>query len=382
MNNTAITSGRLTVGKTYLFQNKADGGRSLNVWCNSTYPAGNLSNVCLWKTDKNDNAQRWTLSYSKNGDNYVLKSEENSAKCLDLYTGTGSGANINAHLYSESSTSYLIFENGAYSNTVRIRLAGTTKNGYYLTANQGNPGSNDGRGVKSDGNVYFYSKLLDDESQEWEIIDPDSSSGGSSSGGGENGQKLRLPINGVNTLSASRTTDPNSSYAGSYNGSSHYGADIACSAGTILKGLGNGTVVGTGYNTKEGYFISVKYLNCIPVSGGTYKDLIVRYFHMKSVSAKLNDAVTTSTTLGESGNTGEWCSGAHVHVEVDTDTAYPNYTPSLQNSNNNGGGLYKGTDSCENPFDWFFTYSGQSKARYWDSDETWVFPEDMVEHSA
>ena len=155
MNNTAITSGRLTVGKTYLFQNKADGGRSLNVWCNSTYPAGNLSNVCLWKTDKNDNAQRWTLSYSKNGDNYVLKSEENSAKCLDLYTGTGSGANINAHLYSESSTSYLIFENGAYSNTVRIRLAGTTKNGYYLTANQGNPGSNDGRGVKSDGNVYF-----------------------------------------------------------------------------------------------------------------------------------------------------------------------------------------------------------------------------------
>ena len=58
--------------------------------------------------------------------------------------------------------------------------------------------------------------------------------------------------NGVNTLSASRTTDPNSFYAGSYNGSSHYGADIACSAGTILKGLGNGTVVGTGYNTKDG----------------------------------------------------------------------------------------------------------------------------------
>ena len=189
--------------------------------------------------------------------------------------------------------------------------------------------------------------------------------------------------NGVNTLSASRTTDPNSSYAGSYNGSSHYGADIACSAGTILKGLGNGTVVGTGYNAKEGNFISVKYLNCIPVSGDTYKDLIVRYFHMKSVSANLNDAVTTSTTLGESGNTGAWAfEKHHVHIEVDTDTAYPNYTPSLQNSNNNGGGLYKGTDSCENPFDWFFTYSSQSKARYWDSDETWVFPEDMVEHPA
>lgn len=203
MNNTAITSGRLTVRKTYLFQNKADGGRSLNVWCNSTYPAENLSNVCLWKTDKNDNAQRWTLSYSKNGDNYVLKSEENSAKCLDLYTGTGSGANINAHLYSESSTSYLIFENGAYSNTVRIRLAGTTKNGYYLTANQGNPGSNDGRGVNSKGNVYFYSELLDDESQEWEIIDPDSSSGGETGGSGDtytiNGKTIPLSDCPINT---------------------------------------------------------------------------------------------------------------------------------------------------------------------------------------
>lgn len=379
MNNTAITSGRLTVGKTYLFQNKADGSRSLNVWCSSTYPATNLSNVCLWETDTDDTAQQWILARADNNTNYVLKSVENSAKCLDLYTGTGDGANINAHLYSQSSTSYLIFENGEYSNTVRIRLAGTTKNGYYLTANQGSHGTRTGKGVNSNGNVYFYSTLLTDNSQEWEIIEIGSSSGGETGG---NGQKLKLPINGVNIISASRTTDPNSSYADSYNGSFHYGADIACGNGTELKGLGSGTVVGKGYNAKEGNFISVKYQNCIPVDAGNNKDLIVRYFHMNSVSADIDDSVTTSTLLGKSGNTGAWSGGYHVHVEVDTDTEYPNYTPSLQNSNNNGGGLYKGTDSCENPFDWFFTYSGQSKSRYSGSDETWVFSEDMVEHYA
>ena len=42
-----VASGRLTVGKTYLFKNKADGSRALNVWCSSSYPATSLSNICL-----------------------------------------------------------------------------------------------------------------------------------------------------------------------------------------------------------------------------------------------------------------------------------------------------------------------------------------------
>ncbi|MCI7138373.1 MAG: peptidoglycan DD-metalloendopeptidase family protein [Oscillospiraceae bacterium] len=330
MNNTAITSGRLTVGKTYLFQNKADGGRSLNVWCNSTYPAGNLSNVCLWKTDKNDNAQRWTLSYSKNGDNYVLKSEENSAKCLDLYTGTGSGANINAHLYSESSTSYLIFENGAYSNTVRIRLAGTTKNGYYLTANQGNPGSNDGRGVNSKGNVYFYSELLDDESQEWEIIDPDSSSGGET-GGGTTGTPQKLVGPYVYTgVTNDYQCDVVTSKCGCYKYSFHYGTDLIGkqndgeTTDTTIKASGRGVVVDKRDNnystTALGQTLVVKYDNVLNKNGVNIGDVYFRYCHLASIAVEKNEIVSASTVLGERGHSGTGCpdNQPHLHLEATT----------------------------------------------------------------
>ena len=368
----------IETNKTYKIRSAISSTRMLNLYSSGT--AANGMNVVLYTSD-DSNEQKWLFD----GDR--LRPKTDITFCLDRYT---------ASTYLDNADIWKASAKDAAAQKIKLEAHGiyyyillqTKVDGkdYYLTASNNTNGNATavGKQAGADGNVYWAEQLNGggDYHQLWFFTEDSGSSSGGETGGGENGQKLRLPINGVNTLSASRTTDPNSSYAGSYNGSSHYGADIACSAGTILKGLGNGTVVGTGYNTKEGYFISVKYLNCIPVSGGTYKDLIVRYFHMKSVSAKLNDAVTTSTTLGESGNTGEWCRGAHVHVEVDTDTAYPNYTPSLQNSNNNGGGLYKGTDSCENPFDWFFTYSGQSKARYWDSDETWVFPEDLVEHSA
>ena len=327
MNNTAITSGRLTVGKTYLFQNKADGGRSLNVWCNSTYPAENLSNVCLWKTDKNDNAQRWTLSYSKNGDNYVLKSEENSAKCLDLYTGTGSGANINAHLYSESSTSYLIFENGAYSNTVRIRLAGTTKNGYYLTANQGNPGSNDGRGVNSKGNVYFYSELLDDESQEWEIIDPDSSSGGGTY------QKLIMPIN-QSVITVCYKENAPAYHEQGFSDPMHYAIDMTGTPRSFYAS-GDGTIVGYSATNSGplGKWLAVRYDKVEGVDGKKYDGLVLRYCHLDDIYKTSGEVhINDKNAMAKYGKTGT--KSAHLHVEVDTDTVNYNKTPTIKGNSN------------------------------------------------
>ena len=364
--------------KTYKIRSAISSTRMLNLYSSGT--AANGMNVVLYTSD-NSNEQKWLFD----GDR--LRPKTDITFCLDRYTASTYLDNADIWKASASDAAAQKIELEAYGIYYYIRPQ-TKVDGkdYYLTASNNTNGNATAAGKQAgaDGNVYWAEQLNGggDYHQLWFFTEDSGSSSGGGTGGGENGQKLRLPINGVNTLSASRTIAATSSYKTAY-GVCHYGADIACGGGTILKGLGNGTVVGTGYNAKEGNFISVKYLNCIPVSGDTYKDLIVRYFHMKSVSANLNDAVTTSTTLGESGNTGAWAfEKHHVHIEVDTDTAYPNYTPSLQNSNNNGGGLYKGTDSCENPFDWFFTYSGQSKARYWDSDETWVFPEDMVEHPA
>lgn len=302
MNNTAITSGRLTVGKTYLFQNKADGSRSLNVWCSSTYPATNLSNVCLWETDTDDTAQQWILARADNNTNYVLKSVENSAKCLDLYTGTGDGANINAHLYSQSSTSYLIFENGAYSNTVRIRLAGTTKNGYYLTANQGSHGTRTGKGVNSSGNVYFYSTLLTDNSQEWEIIEIGSSSGGSTSG------DYCWPTEGT-------------AFSRGFS-STHDGVDIKGStpgvAGDEVYAYTDGYVsyVGTPEsNPNEGYTVRIHHNNPLQSENG-YARIRTQYMHLNSAPlvSKFED-VSAGDLIGYMGSTGN-STGVHLHFEV------------------------------------------------------------------
>ena len=56
---TTIANGKITTDKLYYFQNKAFPNFALNVWCSSKYPADELSNVCLWKFDKTDAAQKW-----------------------------------------------------------------------------------------------------------------------------------------------------------------------------------------------------------------------------------------------------------------------------------------------------------------------------------
>ena len=97
---------------------------------------------------------------------YVLRSSANSQKCLDLYTGSGTGANSNAQLYTPSETSYLTFEVGNYSDTVRIKLAGNTNNGYYLTANPGDNGKRTEKSSTDVGNVFFKSTRVYDDSQQ------------------------------------------------------------------------------------------------------------------------------------------------------------------------------------------------------------------------
>ena len=362
---------------TYRLESRADTSRSLNVY--GTTPKS-LANVCLYKSDDNDICQQW-LYEKKDGHEYLV-CKGNSNLVLDLFTGSSSVNKVkdyNAHVYTRSNTAYLEFEETT-DGYVRICLADSSYPNKYLTANQGSNGTSGGKDVRASGTVYFYAGGLTDYSQDWKLIPlnggttPDPVPG--------NGQKLRLPINGDNCLSASRNTSSTGAYALQY-GQPHYGGDIACANGTTLKGLGVGKVVGANWNDTEGYYVSVRYNSCIPVNGNSVTDIVVRYFHMKSLNVDVNDDVTISTILGYSGNTGAWAFKAnHVHIEVDRDTEHPNYTPSIPASRN-GGDLMAGNDlTCENPFDWFYTYSGQTKSRYWDSDETWVFPEDMENHPA
>lgn len=385
-------------GHTYRLFSVAYPTLALNVY--GTNAASTGRNVCLYDKDEdpNDIMQKWYVTrFSENDDyGFVMRSKVDNRFVLDRSDGSVSSSyNNNAHLCKETYTTaldYRVEPINVQGNIYRICLPGRN---LYLTAANGNgvnPTSSiatEDQLTEANKNVYWAAGATTVGStaynkQCWTVVDLDAEEeeeeeeGGSST---ENGQKLRMPINGTNILSASRTLDPDSSYAKDYSGRLHYGGDIACALGTELKGLGIGVVEEVGENTKEGNFVCVRYNNCIPVNNGTEEDIIVRYFHMDTVTVEKGDAVTTSVKLGTSGCSGDWAFNAkHVHVEVDHDTDYPNYTPSLTNNHSNGN-LYAGEDSCYNPFDWFYCYEGQEKVRYSGSDETWVFPADMVEHT-
>ena len=172
-----IANGKITIGKLYYFKNKAFPNFALNVWCSSKYPADELSNVCLWKFDKTDAAQKW---YVRGNDSQcrICPLVGSSSLCLDRYTGTKEGAGINAHLYSYSNTAAFIITDGTCSDTVRIRAI---EGGKFLTAYSGANGSKDGRTATSAGNVYFASSALGNLKQEWVPIEVTSSSGGETS---------------------------------------------------------------------------------------------------------------------------------------------------------------------------------------------------------
>lgn len=71
----------------------------------------------------------------------------------------------------------------------------------------------------------------------------------------------------------------------------------------------------------------------------------MRYYHLEKIYVKKDDKVTKDTKLGLYGNTGS-SSGAHLHIELDSDTKYPNYTPQTSRSNSV---LKSGYDSTLNP---------------------------------
>ncbi len=69
------------------------------------------------------------------------------------------------------------------------------------------------------------------------------------------------------------------------------------------------------------------------------------YYHLEKIYVKAGQKITKDTRLGLYGNTGA-STGDHLHIEIDTDTKYPNYTPQI---GKNSGVLKSGTDSTINP---------------------------------
>lgn len=159
-------------------------------------------------------------------------------------------------------------------------------------------------------------------------------------------QKLALPINNC-TITAMYQEDSSPAYEHDTQLSGgHFGLDMNGTPNPFYAS-GNGKVVGVGgtATTGVGYWIAIQYdsvykwsmtsdtLTVVPA-------IVMRYFHL---AAKPNLSVGTSVTLdtiiGTIGNTGERKMYNHLHIEVDTDTKYPTYTPTLTGS---AGGLSAG----------------------------------------
>lgn len=333
---TTIAGGRLTLGKTYLFKNKADPTRALNVWCSSTYPADNLSNVCLWTADENDDAQLWELKAQ--GSNYVLKSVEgckgithpSEFKYLDLYTGSGDGANRNAQLYTVGATCHLAFEEGEYSDTVRIKLAGQTNNGHYLTANQDSNGTRTGKKTGSPGNVYFWGTLLTDDSQEWIPVDLDEDETGDEGGSSTvNGQKLVGPYT-YSGISNDYGSDAAKNCSTCYEYGFHYGTDFKgrnadLSNAEIIKASGNGVVTDirrTQYDSEKplGDTLVIRYDNVLDKTGENIGTVYFRYCHLAEIYVEENEVVNATTEIARRGSSGSGCKEElpHLHLEATT----------------------------------------------------------------
>ena len=143
-------------------------------------------------------------------------------------------------------------------------------------------------------------------------------------------QKLILPINKCRITAGYK----NANYAREF-GYTHYGVDMTDKdrKDYTVFASGKGKVTHAGYNRSGGNVVVIVYRDC-QLSNGDTCDIVLRYFHLKSIKVRVGQNVNKDTIIGLYGNTG-YSSGAHLHLECDTDVNYPNYTPQISSSSSN-----------------------------------------------
>lgn len=191
-------------------------------------------------------------------------------------------------------------------------------------------------------------------------------------------QKLILPFKRQMILAGYKTAK----YL-SYWGYHHYGIDISTiqgNAGTDPKiyGSGNGTVVGAGFDNSAGNVVIVVYPSCLNHRTGRVQDLVARYMHLATIAVKTGDAVNTGKVLGVEGNTKS--SNYHLHIEFDTDTKWPTYSPQVSKLDDHlprsqGNFLMKGTDTTVDP-SFIFHKTAQNVIVPTIYAPTWLNPQD------
>ncbi|HNV72462.1 MAG TPA: M23 family metallopeptidase, partial [Candidatus Ozemobacteraceae bacterium] len=94
----------------------------------------------------------------------------------------------------------------------------------------------------------------------------------------------------------------------------HSGIDLPVPTGTRLNALGDGVVTAVGYEAGGGHFIKIRYDNGVESF----------YCHLKSQSVRQGQRVSMGQEVARSDNTGQWTTGAHLHMGIKVNGQYVN----------------------------------------------------------
>ena len=86
----------------------------------------------------------------------------------------------------------------------------------------------------------------------------------------------------------------------------HNGIDLPVPSGTRLNAMANGTVTACGFESGGGNYVRIRYDN-------GYETF---YCHLQSFNVKVGERVLCGQQVALSDNTGQWTTGAHLHMEV------------------------------------------------------------------
>ena len=144
-----------------------------------------------------------------------------------------------------------------------------------------------------------------------------------------------------------------------YWGYPHYGVDISTIQGgagddPTVYASGNGIVLEGGEDSRLGYGLCVLYSDTYNHKTGQSASVVARYMHLSKIMVKTGDVVKTGAPLAVEGKEGT--ADYHLHIEFDTDIAYPRYSPQVAGT---GGFWVKGTDSTIDPSHLFYVGTEQ-----------------------
>lgn len=86
----------------------------------------------------------------------------------------------------------------------------------------------------------------------------------------------------------------------------HHGLDFPISNGTRLNALSDGVVTSTGWSSGGGRYLNISYSN-------GYSSF---YCHLQKVTVSQGASVKRGQAVATSDNTGEWTTGAHLHMGI------------------------------------------------------------------